>query len=193
MSIGPADCDNGLVARDEVQISALLAVEYERLKEEQKARIGLRDNLIYATLVAMAAVVAAMMQSGGRTDFLLLLPPVTFLLGWTYLANDQKISDIGRYIRETLGPQLASLADEPTPVFGWESAHRAGPRRAGRKLMQLLVDLMAFCLAPLAGVIVAWADGGLPAMLVALSIAEVALLALLAMHIVREVELTAGR
>ncbi|MFI5897424.1 hypothetical protein ACIA5D_45765 [Actinoplanes sp. NPDC051513] len=179
------------MARDEVQISALLAVEYERLKEEQKARIGLRDNLIYATLVAMAAVVAAMMQSGGRTDLLLLLPPVTFLLGWTYLANDQKISDIGRYIREHLGPRLTSLADDEAPVFGWESAHRVGPRRAGRKLMQLLVDLMAFCLAPLAGVIVAWVDGHLPAMLVALSVAEVALLALLAIHIVREVEITA--
>ncbi|WP_433378463.1 hypothetical protein ACQPZX_11730 [Actinoplanes sp. CA-142083] len=179
------------MAGDEVPIIALLAVEYEKLKEEQRARIGLRDNLIYATLVAMAAVVAALMQSGGRTDFLLLLPPVTFLLGWTYLANDQKISDIGRYIREDLGPRLTALADGEAPVFGWEAAHRVGPRRAGRKLMQLLVDLMAFCLAPLAGVIVAWLDGRLPAMLVALSIAEVALLALLAVHIVREVELTA--
>ncbi|MDI6103338.1 hypothetical protein QLQ12_32490 [Actinoplanes sp. NEAU-A12] len=177
------------MAKDDSRISALLTVEYERLKEEQKVRIGMRDNLIYVTLASMAAVIAAMIQAGGRPGYLLLLPPVTFLLGWTYLANDQKISDIGRYIREQLGPRLTTLAGDDVSVFGWETAHRAGPGRARRKLTQLLVDLMAFCLAPLVGVIAAWINGELPRLLFAVSVVEVALLALLAASIVREVEL----
>jgi hypothetical protein len=178
-----------LVTQDDSQISSLLVVEYERLKEEQKVRIGMRDNLIYATLATMAAVIVATLQSDGGPALLLLLPPAAFLLGWTYLANDQKISDIGRYIREHLGPRLTRLAGGEDRVFGWEAVHRDGSRRAGHKVMQLFVDLVAFCVAPLAGVIVAWASGDLPRVLVALSIAEVALLALLAAYIVREVEL----
>lgn len=28
-----------------------------------------------------------------------MLPPVSVILGWTYLVNDEKISAIGRYVR----------------------------------------------------------------------------------------------
>lgn len=33
-------------------------LEFEKLKEEQIHRIGFRDNLIYATLIAITAVVS---------------------------------------------------------------------------------------------------------------------------------------
>jgi hypothetical protein len=69
--------------------------EYKQLKDEQRARIGVRDNLIYATFTALAAV--AVFAFGGvspRYPALLLLPPACIVLGWTYLSNDRKVSDM---------------------------------------------------------------------------------------------------
>jgi hypothetical protein len=43
--------------------------------------------------------VIAVSVSARDPGYLLLLPPVSLILGWTYLANDEKISTIGRYIR----------------------------------------------------------------------------------------------
>jgi len=123
----------------------LWAQEYERLKEEQAQRISTRDNLMYATLVSIAGVILAMYQTE-NPDLLLLLPPGCVVLGWTYLVNDEKISAIGRYIRTDLGPRLATLLDSAQPIYGWEAAHRSDRRRRMRKVMQLLVDLMTFCL-----------------------------------------------
>lgn len=125
----------------------LLVLEYEHIKDEQKSRIGFRDNLLYATLASMAGVVALSIDPETRAA-LLLLPPVSLLLGWTYLINDEKISAIGRYIREQIGPRLAVLQSDREKVFGWESAHRSDPRRTVRKQIQLGVDLIAFCGAP---------------------------------------------
>jgi hypothetical protein len=138
---------------DNVSLGMLWAQEYERLKEEQAQRIATRDNLMYATLVSIAGVIFAMDQTH-NPDLLLLLPPGCVVLGWTYLVNDEKISAIGRYIRTDLGPRLATLLQSAEPVYGWEVAHRSDRRRRTRKLTQLFVDLMTFCL-PGAGAIVA--------------------------------------
>lgn len=122
---------------EEAAVGRVLIVEYEQVKEEQQARIGFRDNLLYATLASMAAIVTFSLQGGGRTELLLLLPPASVLLGWTYLVNDEKISAIGRYIRQDLGPRLAGLVPDPPRIFGWETAHRDDHRRISRKRLQL--------------------------------------------------------
>ena len=99
----------------------LHALEYDRLKEEQIRRIGFRDNLIYVTVTAMAAIFGFAIQDPDRVYLLLAVCPVTLVLGWTYLANDQKISAIGNYIRHQLRPQIsaaAGLADEQ--ALQWE-------------------------------------------------------------------------
>ncbi|XUL91184.1 hypothetical protein ACQ86D_34950 [Streptomyces galilaeus] len=162
----------------DVGAGQLLLAEYQSVKDEQKARIGFRDNLLYVTLGVVAAVVAAAAQAK-QTTMLLALPPVCVVLGWTYLVNDEKISAIGAYVREDLGPRLAALAEPAEPAggfraFGWETAHRGDPRRRSRKVIQTLVDLTAFCAVPLAALVVFWADrdssgGGL---LVVLSVLE---------------------
>jgi hypothetical protein len=120
---------------EHVTAGELLIAEYTSVKEEQRARIGFRDNLLYATLGSMAAVVAVTVEGGHRLQLLLLLPPVSVLLGWTYLVNDEKISAIGRYVREELAPRLASLSgsQESPQVFGWETVHRSDRRRMSRK------------------------------------------------------------
>ncbi|MFE5332062.1 hypothetical protein ACFRCG_37350 [Embleya sp. NPDC056575] len=169
-----------------------MVAEYEAVKEEQRARIGFRDNLLYATLVSVAAVLTAAFKGDGRTDVLLLLPPVCVLLGWTYLINDEKISAIGRYVRKDLGPRLGAAAGTRDPVFGWETAHRSDPRRASRKLLQLGVDQLAFCIPSFVSLIVYWVSGPTHAALVVASAFEAVAVAVLAVQIVLYADLKSG-
>ena len=121
--------------------------EYNNLKSEQAKRIGFRDNLLYVTLGAVGALCSYAMADPLHRPALLLVPWACFILGWTYLVNDQKISAIGRYLREELGPGIEALAGvSPVGlVFGWERAHRGDSERGQRKRFQLVVDLTAFC------------------------------------------------
>ncbi|WP_432158719.1 hypothetical protein [Streptomyces sp. bgisy153] len=160
------------MAEQDVTAGQLLLAEYQSVKDEQKARIGFRDNLLYVTLAVVAAVIAAAVQAK-RTEMLLALPPVCVVLGWTYLVNDEKISAIGRYVRETLGPRLAELAGY-ADAFGWESFHRADTRRKLRKVVQWVVDLLAFCVVPLSGLGVYWGGGQVSGGLLVVSVAEAA-------------------
>ncbi|MFC8517894.1 hypothetical protein [Streptomyces sp. NPDC057257] len=157
------------MAEQDVSVGQLLLVEYQTVKDEQKARIGFRDNLLYVTLTVVAAVIAAAAQAK-QASMLLALPPVCVVLGWTYLVNDQKISAIGAYVRGELAPKLAELAQPGggLQTFGWETVHRGDARRGSRKAVQLAVDLLAFCGVPLAALAVFWAAGG-SGLLIALS------------------------
>jgi hypothetical protein len=122
----------------DAELSVLLA-EYGALKDEQQKRIDRREHLVYGTLTAVAATLAA---ASKIPEALLLLPAVTVILGWTHLATDQKISAAGRYLREELGVRLAARVG--APVLGWESAHRGDGRRRQRKCLQLAVDVATF-------------------------------------------------
>ncbi|WP_031101861.1 MULTISPECIES: hypothetical protein [unclassified Streptomyces] len=156
----------------DVTVGQLLLTEYQTVKDEQKTRIGFRDNLLYVTLTVVAAVIAAAAQAE-QTVMLLALPPVCVVLGWTYLVNDQKISAIGAYVRGELGPRLAALAQaEGGEVFRWEAAHRGDARRVSRKVTQCVVDLLAFCVVPLSALVVYWAGGDASAGLVVVSVLE---------------------
>jgi hypothetical protein len=168
-------------------------MEYDKLKDEQLRRIGVRDNLIYATLGSVGTVIAVVSTSSFRLPLLLLLPPVCVVLGWTYLMNDQKVSAIGNHVRVMLTPHLQESVTGGRPVFTWESVHRADHRRRSRKSMQLLVDLLTFC-APGAGAIVLFCfsrprNSGL---LVILAV-DVVLVLVLAYQIVVHAELKAER
>lgn len=126
------------VADPDAELTVLLA-EYGALKDEQQKRIDRREHLVYGTLTAVAATLAA---ADKIPEALLLLPAVTVILGWTHLATDQKISAAGRYLRDELSARLGALAG--APVLGWESTHRGDARRRQRKCLQLAVDLATF-------------------------------------------------
>jgi hypothetical protein len=158
------------VPEQDVTVGQLLLAEYQSVKDEQKARIGFRDNLLYVTLAVVAAVIAAAAQAQ-QTSMLLALPPVCVVLGWTYLVNDEKISAIGTYVRGELGPRLAQLAGSDA-AFGWEAFHRGDARRVSRKAVQLVVDLLAFCFVPLSALVVYWAGGDTSTGLVLVSVFE---------------------
>ncbi|MER5195869.1 hypothetical protein ACWD3J_26945 [Streptomyces sp. NPDC002755] len=171
------------MAERDVSAGQLLLAEYQSVKDEQKARIGFRDNLLYVTLAVVAAVIAAAAQAE-QTSMLLALPPVCVVLGWTYLVNDEKISAVGRYVRRELGPRLAELAGTEV-AFGWETYHRGDPGRTSRKIVQCVVDLLAFCVVPTAALVVYWSGGQVSAGLLALSVAEAAAVAGLGVFVVR--------
>ncbi|GHI04887.1 hypothetical protein AQI88_24630 [Streptomyces cellostaticus] len=172
------------MAERDVTVGQLLLAEYQTIKDEQKTRIGFRDNLLYVTLTVVAAVIAAAAQAK-QTEMLLALPPVCVVLGWTYLVNDQKISAIGAYVRRELGPRLATMVQvEGAEVFRWEVAHRGDARRVSRKVVQCLVDLLAFCVVPLSALVVYWGGGDTSAGLLFLSVAEALTVAGLGVHIV---------
>jgi hypothetical protein len=173
-------------AEQDVTVGQLLLAEYQSVKDEQRARIGFRDNLLYVTLAVVAAVIAAAAQAE-RPSMLLALPPVCVVLGWTYLVNDQKISAIGEYVRVKLGPRLAELAQPGGgfEAFGWETAHRGDALRRSRKAAQLLVDLLAFCAVPLSALVLFWAEAESGALLVVLSVVEALAVAALAWQVVR--------
>ncbi|MEV8506296.1 hypothetical protein AB0368_15880 [Actinoplanes sp. NPDC051475] len=167
---------------DDVYLGALLS-EYERIKEEQRHRIGFRDNLIYVTLASMAAAVTAALNSKDQANLLLLLPPVCFILGWTYLVNDEKISAAGRYIREEVRPKLVKLDGTRRPVLGWEDYHRSDQRRGLRKYLQLIVDLSTFCISGYAAITVYFVNGPLRPPFVLVGIIECVALSVLAFQI----------
>ncbi|WP_435193045.1 hypothetical protein [Streptomyces sp. NRRL F-5630] len=172
-----------------IDTSQLLLTEYEQIKQEQQARIGFRDNLIYATLGVMAAVIGSTLARTGHLELLLLLPPLSVILGWTYLVNDEKISAVGRYIRNELAPRLKELTSERAEIFGWESAHRSDAHRNSRKRLQLAVDLLTFCVAPLAALTVYWMLGPKDWPLLVTSLVETAMIVGLAAQVVRYADL----
>jgi len=124
--------------------------EYTMLKAEQISRIAQRDHLLYANLGVVGAICYFAFSEHGTIHALLAIPWASFILGWTYLCNDEKVSNIREYIRATshqhgLSPELPAET-----LFAWESTHRAGKHRMRFKITQLVVDITTFVLSGLA-------------------------------------------
>jgi hypothetical protein len=147
----------------------LALAEYQQLKGEQVARINTRDNLVYVTLVAIAGTLT-IAHSAHSDGYLLLVPVVAFVLGWTYLTNDHMITAIGCYVREHPG----------LPGMRWETDHPADKRRRSRKTIQLAVDLVTFCGSAVASLTAFWLALPQSPLLVVASVAEAAATAVLA-------------
>ncbi|MFE7138200.1 hypothetical protein ACFVAG_10665 [Streptomyces sp. NPDC057644] len=176
-----------MTAAEDVTESRLLLAEYDRIKDEQRARIGFRDNLVYVTLAASAGILAVAVQST-QPRILLAVPVICLILGWTYLINDEKISAIGSYIRERLGPRLGELAGVRGVVFGWEEHHRQDAGRLTRKRLQTAADLLTYVGLPVVCVAVFLCSPAAQPALVALSLAEAAGLMALGRQFLRYAE-----
>jgi hypothetical protein len=131
--------------------------EYLKLKDEQIARMRFRDNLLYVTLAAFGGIVSYAVTDPSRYYAFLVLPWVSFILGWTYLVNDEKISAIGRYLRYELSDKLEKLiAVDKGLLLGWEVAHRSDKGRVSRKVFQLIVDETTFFISGLVALGAFW-------------------------------------
>jgi len=122
-----------------------LITEYEKLKDEQHKRVEFRDQMIYITLGAIGAVFSYALQKPEAEIALLVLPFVCLIMGWTYLTNDYKISQMGAYIRKKLIPEILKDPNltEDTQI-NWEIFNRTHNRRKRHKLLQLVVDITIF-------------------------------------------------
>lgn len=124
--------------------------EYIKLKDEQIQRMRFRDNLLYVTLAAFGGIMSYAVIEASHYYAFLVLPWVCFIFGWTYLVNDQKISAIGKYVREELSDKIEIItAAEKNSLLGWEVAHRSDKRRVSRKIFQLIVDETTFFISGL--------------------------------------------
>jgi hypothetical protein len=105
----------------EIEDSVLNAYyhEYDKLKDEQIQRIGFRDNMIYVNLIAVGAVAAFAVSDVAYLHVLFVIPWVCFVLGWTYLVNDEKISAIGRYVRLELVEKVRTKLAISEGEFKW--------------------------------------------------------------------------
>ncbi|MEV7168898.1 hypothetical protein AB0O18_04315 [Streptomyces sp. NPDC093224] len=172
---------------DDVTESTFLLAEYHCIKEEQKTRIGFRDNLLYFTLAAATGVMAIAVQSR-KPELLLAIPVVCLILGWTYLINDEKISSIGCYVRDRLGPRLGELSAAPGAAFGWETYHRADASRTSRKRIQTAVDLLTYLALPMVCVCAFWCSTAAQTLPVIVSLAQTLALAVLGWQFLRYAE-----
>ncbi|MEU1466790.1 hypothetical protein ABZ434_00965 [Streptomyces sp. NPDC005761] len=176
-----------MAATEDVTESRLLLTEYDRIKEEQKTRIGFRDNLLYFTLAASTTVTAIAVQSG-LAQLQLAVPVICLVLGWTYLVNDEKISAVGCYIRDRLGPRLAELSGARGAVFGWEIYHRDDASRSMRKRLQTAVDLFTFLALPMICITAFWCSPAVQPLLMIVSLAQTVALAVLGWQFLRYAE-----
>ncbi|MFF2619719.1 hypothetical protein [Kitasatospora sp. NPDC058046] len=166
-----------------------LFLEYQQTKEEQKSRITFRDNIPYVTLGLVSAILIAGIHAGPLTSpLLLLISAATPALGWTYLANDKKISDMGRYIRTSLDPRLGATSQEPVTMFGWEHFHRSDARRTQRRIIQCAVDLALFTGIPTASLAAYWAGPQNSVLALMVSVIEAAAVITLAIQIIIQVK-----
>jgi len=129
----------------------LLVKEFEKLKDEQRARIDFRDKMIFVTLGAIGTVFSFVIEKPDYFKLLLVIPLICIILGWTYLINDEKISALGRYFRTDFINQFEKLNGNTDLVLikNWEEFQRKDVRRRGRKKIQLLIDLFMFCISAL--------------------------------------------
>ena len=118
-----------------------LFIEYDKLKDEQHKRIEFRDHMIYLTLVGIGAVFSFALEKPNFNIAFLVLPFMCIVLGWTYLANDEKISSIGNYIRTVLLPKIQNSNFESNKTNSWEHFLKSDKRRNQRKLIQLIIDV----------------------------------------------------
>jgi len=145
-----ADEKNAGDAQEELERwHSVLLDEYRVLKSEQVSRIGFRDNLLYVAVGALGGVASVALGgigsgNGPMYEVFLLGPWVTTILGWTYLNNDRKITDIRRYIDGPWRREMEKTLPPGRAPMQWEIDHRRGAGHDTRKSFQLMIDLVTF-------------------------------------------------
>lgn len=83
------------------------------------------------------------------------------------------------------------LVPAGTPVFGWETY--PDPRRSLRKIVQLFVDLLTFCVPSTAAIVGFWMIGPRPPVLMVAAMVEVLMVIAQAVLLVLYAEVTTKR
>jgi hypothetical protein len=147
-----------MMTEEQLRTLEVYRAEFEKLKDEQIARIGFRDNLLYVTIVAYGGILSFALANSSNYSALLVAPWATLILGWTYLVNDDKVSLIGKYFRHTLAERIKEIVGnvDVTTILGWEIYHRSDKNRRRRKIEQLLIDEITFVFSGITGLVLFW-------------------------------------
>lgn len=122
----------------------VLLLEYEKLKDEQRARITIRENLFYTAFFVVGAVFSALLTMTGLDIGYLVLTPILFVLSNAYYYNDEIIGRMNVYVQESLGPRLAAVMGlEGETLFQWEGFTRE-TGRVRRRLYQFVANLVLY-------------------------------------------------
>lgn len=133
-------------------VLSIYLAEYEQLKLEQTHRIGVRDNLIYVMLTVFGTIVSYSLSAPEHYHALLILPWAALVLGWTYLLNDKKVSEIRNYLINNLTPNIRNSIDHKNDsILYWEKFSVEHQLRGLKKIFQLIINLIIFCLSGLSG------------------------------------------
>jgi hypothetical protein len=127
--------------------TAALLAEYAALKNEQAQRLVVRDTCLFISITANIAIAAAYTQQQIHDNqILLFIPFASTLFFWVYATNDDKITNIRRYIVDQLLPNIP-VADESSKkiIFGWEYLRRGwSVNRLFSKITRLLAVWLTF-------------------------------------------------
>jgi hypothetical protein len=125
-------------------LKEILLLEYEKVKDEQRARIAIRENLFYTTLIVVGAAFSALLTMRGFDVGYLALTPVLFIISNAYYYNDEIISRMNLYVRESLSRRLAAATGlSASELFQWESFTRHN-RRVRRRVYQFVANLVLY-------------------------------------------------
>ncbi len=128
-----------------------LLIEYEKLKDEQRARISFRENLFYIALIVVGAVFSSLLSISNFDVGYLAITPILFVISNTYYYNDDMVSQMNIYFREVLAPRVAAATkSRPEEVFYWETFNRT-PRRIRRRIYTMFANLILYPGASAAG------------------------------------------
>lgn len=121
-----------------------ILLEYEKIKDEQRVRISIRENLFYITLLVLGAVFSSILTSSKLEFGYLALTPVLFVISNAYYYNDEVIGRMNDYIRENLAPRLAAVVTHgANDLFYWETFNRITNRKR-RRVYQMVANLILY-------------------------------------------------
>ena len=103
---------------------AFLAVieEYKALRAEICERLRAQATLIASNVTLVGAGLVGAQLTKDRV-VLVLVPLVSFLLGFAYLSQDRNLILAGSYIDQRLAPLIRACVPGREDVFGWEDYH----------------------------------------------------------------------
>lgn len=130
--------------------------ERPALRAEQLERIKQRDGFLNLNVVAVGTVGAISLSSPGRLPAILLIPWATAILGWAYVANDDKVTALGRH--------LYGILPAHQQAQSWEAGTKGYLPGAVRRSAEVIVFFLSFVVPTPASILIfaradrPWAD-----------------------------------
>lgn len=145
---------------------SLIIAEYQALKEEQSARITLRETALYFNVGIFLSFVAVIysVNDGSHLSYFVLSSYVSSIMFWVYFNNDYYVNTIRLYIEADLFDIAKSIYTAPTAdgdnsissdemqPFSWERSHRRAPKSWLHTPAKIFALFLSFSAPAIAGI-----------------------------------------